>query len=277
MFELLPMALAFVFGACVGSFINVVVYRLPAGLSLVKPPSRCPACLTPLKPKDNIPILGWLIIGGKCRYCRAKVSWRYPLIELVTGLMFASVVGQFGQTLSPVALVGFCLFLGWLLSLALIDLDTMTLPDSLTQSGLIAGLVWHQITAIAGLGNPILQTATAPFNSLMFTVAGAVLGIWLLDIVRGAGSFWLGVEAMGAGDPRLASMIGAWLGWERVILTILLASALGAVAGLGAMALRQLGKGQPLPFGPFLAVGAALSLFFGRQILQIYLSWFSLS
>jgi len=277
MFELLPMALAFVFGACVGSFINVVVYRLPAGLSLVKPPSRCPACLTPLKPKDNIPILGWLIIGGKCRYCRAKVSWRYPLIELVTGLMFASVVGQFGQTLSPVALVGFCLFLGWLLSLALIDLDTMTLPDSLTQSGLIAGLVLHQITAIAGLGNPVLQTATTPLNSLVFAVAGAVLGIWLLDIVRGLGSFWLGVEAMGAGDPRLASMIGAWLGWERVILTILLASALGAVAGLGAMALRQLGKGQPLPFGPFLAMGAGLSLFFGRQILHIYLGWFGLT
>jgi type 4 prepilin peptidase 1 (EC:3.4.23.43). Aspartic peptidase. MEROPS family A24A len=277
MLDLFALGVAFVFGACVGSFVNVVVYRLPAGLSLVKPPSRCPSCLTPLKPQDNIPILGWLLIGGRCRYCKATVSWRYPAIELVTGLMFALVVAQFGQSVAWVGIVGFCLFLSWLLSLALIDLDTMTLPDSLTQSGLIAGLLLHQITAIAGLGNPILQTATAPLNSLVFAVAGAVLGIWLLDIVRGVGSFWLGVEAMGAGDPRLASMIGAWLGWERVLLTILLASALGAVGGIGAVALRRLGKRQPLPFGPFLAMGATLSLFFGGQILNTYLGWFGLT
>ncbi len=276
MLELFPVALAFIFGACVGSFINVLVYRLPAGLSLITPPSRCPSCLTSLKPKDNIPILGWLLLGGRCRYCKKPISWRYPLIELITGLLFASVVGQFAQTISPVALVGFCLFLGWLLSLALIDLDTMTLPDSLTQSGLIAGLVLHQITAIAGLGNPILQRATTPPDSLVFATAGAVVGIWLLDIVRGLGSFWLGVEAMGTGDPRLASMIGAWLGWERVLLTILLASALGAIAGLGAMALGRLDRQQPLPFGPFLAMGAGLALFWGTPILNMYLGWFGL-
>jgi len=276
MLELFPVALAFVLGACVGSFINVVVYRLPAGLSLVTPPSHCPACLTPLKPKDNIPILGWLLLWGRCRYCQKPISWRYPLIELITGLLFACVVGQFAQTVSPVGLVGFCLFLGWLLSLALIDLDTMTLPDSLTQSGLLAGLAMHQITAIAGQQNPILQSPTMPLNSLVFATAGAVVGIWVLDIVRGVGSFCLGVEAMGAGDPRLASMIGAWLGWERVLLSILLASALGTVAGLIGVALRRIGRYQPLPFGPFLAMGAGLTLFFGTPLLRMYLGWFDL-
>lgn len=263
-------AIAIVIGASIGSFLNVVIYRIPAGLSILYPPSRCPHCLTRLAPRDNIPILGWFFIRGKCRHCHSPVSWRYPAIEAITALLFWCVAAYFGFSLPLVTLMFYCLFLSWLLALSVIDIDTMTLPNPLTQSGLIVGLVFQATVNLDG-------GATLWSDRLLTGITGAVLGLWLLDILRWLGRFILEKEAMGAGDAKLAAMIGAWLGWQPLLLTILVAAALGSLIGIGAIALGKLGNQQVFPFGPFLAVGGVISLFFGKLILTNYLGWFGLT
>jgi len=263
---------AIAIGACVGSFLNVVIYRVPAGLSILHPPSRCPHCLRQLAPYDNIPILGWFLIKGKCRYCHTPVSWRYPVIESLTAFLFWCVAAYFG-TSQPTLILGFyAAFLSWLLALSMIDFDTMILPNSLTQSGLVLGLIYQGSLAFT---NPSDRTNLA--GHLILGVGGAVLGIWLLDLMRIAGRVFLQKEAMGGGDPKLAAMIGMWLGWQQVLLTVLIASMVGTVVGAIAILVSKLGKQQPIPFGPFLAIGGAISLFFGNSILTAYLSWFGLT
>ena len=263
---------AITLGACIGSFLNVVIYRVPVGLSILYPPSRCPHCLRQLAPRDNIPVIGWFLIKGKCRYCHTSVSWRYPAIEALTAFLFWCVAAYFGTSLGLPTLCFYALFLSWLLALSLIDIDTMTLPNSLTQSGLILGLIYQGSLAFVNIGD---RTNFA--GHLIFGVGGAVLGIWLLDIMRIAGRVFLQKEAMGGGDPKLAAMIGMWLGWQNILLTILLASAIGTLVGAIAILTSKLGKQQPIPFGPFLAIGAAICLFFGNSILSTYLGWFGLT
>ncbi|MBD2179200.1 prepilin peptidase [Pseudanabaena sp. FACHB-1998] len=264
--------LAIAIGACIGSFLNVVIYRVPAGLSILYPPSRCPHCLRPLAPRDNLPVIGWFLIKGKCRYCHTPVSWRYPVIEALTSFLFWCVAAYFGTSQPVPVLCFYALFLSWLLALAMIDIDTMTLPNSITQSGLGLGLIYQASLVFVNTGD---RTNLA--GHLIFGIGGAVLGIWLLDIMRIAGRVFLQKEAMGGGDPKLAAMIGMWLGWQNILLTILLASAIGTLVGAIALLLKNISKQQPIPFGPFLAVGGAISLFFGKDILNNYLSWFGIS
>ncbi|MFQ3615483.1 MAG: prepilin peptidase [Cyanobacteriota bacterium] len=270
-FEGLRALLVFLIGASVGSFLNVVVYRVPAGLSLLHPPSRCPSCLTPIKPYDNVPVLGWLWLRGKCRTCKAPIPLRYPLVELITGLLFVAVAQSFAL---PLPAIGYWALVSWLLALALIDLDTLTLPNVLTQSGLVAGLVfqaamgWSQ-GAATGQGG--LAGGAA---ALMGGIIGAVLGIWGLDLVTVVGSVALGQTAMGGGDAKLAAMMGAWLGWKLLLLSGFLACVLGAFVGGGAIALGLLSRRQPIPFGPFLALGAILAVFFGESLIRSYLRLF---
>jgi leader peptidase (prepilin peptidase) / N-methyltransferase len=258
--------IVFAFGASIGSFINVVVYRLPAGLSLIFPPSRCPRCLNQLKAYDNVPVLGWLWLKGKCRYCKSKISRRYPVVEAVTGILFMLVFWIF--KFSPLT-VGYWAFCSWLLALSLIDLDTMTLPNSLTQSGLILGLLfqvtlgWLETGNWAGVG-----------NNLFLAIAAAVLGLWLFDAIAFIGSIGFGKTAMGAGDAKLAAMMGAWLGWKYLLLAGFLACAVGALVGIGVIILSQNKWGQKMPFGPFLAIGSAIALFGGEAILSRYLQLF---
>ena len=269
--SLLLHCLAIVLGACIGSFLNVVIYRVPAGLSILHPPSRCPHCLRQLAPRDNIPIIGWFLIKGKCRYCHTPVSWRYPAIEALTAFLFWCVAAYFGTSLPILTLCFYAAFLSWLLALAMIDIDTMTLPNSLTQSGLVLGLIYQVSLASTTSGDRI-----AFASRLLFGIGGAVLGIWLLDMMRIAGRFFLQKEAMGGGDPKLAAMIGMWLGWQNILLTILIASAIGTLVGAIAILVKDLGKQQPIPFGPFLAIGGAISLFLGNSIVSTYLGWFGL-
>ena len=262
---------AIAIGACIGSFLNVVIYRVPAGLSILHPPSRCPHCLRQLVPYDNLPSIGWFLIRGKCRYCHTPVSWRYPAIESFTAFLFWCVAAYFGTSQSPLILCFYALFLSWLLALSMIDFDTMTLPNSLTQSGLVLGFFYQgSLTFI----NHSDRTSLA--GHLLLGIGGAVLGIWLLDITRLAGRFFLQKEAMGGGDPKLAAMIGMWLGWQHVLLTVLLASVVGIFVGAIVVLCSKLGIQQPIPFGPFLAIGGAISLFFGNSILTTYLGWFGL-
>lgn len=190
--------IVFALGSAIGSFLNVVVYRLPAGLSIIHPPSRCPQCLHRLGKSENIPIIGWLRLRGRCRHCGVKISPRYPLVEASTGLVFLLVFQRFGISLET---LGYWTFLSWLIALALIDLDTMTLPNALTQSGLLVGLGFQ-----LGWGFGHVQGIIPP---LMTGIHGAVVGIWLFEAIALAASVALGQQAMGAGDSKLAAMMGA--------------------------------------------------------------------
>ena len=259
--NLLPYGLLFILGTSIGSFLNVVIYRLPAGLSLLSPPSRCPKCLTRLKPYDNVPVLGWLWLRGRCRYCRAKISPRYPLVELLHGLLFVTICLHYGWSVETLAYWG---LMSWLVALTLIDLDTLTLPNSLTRSGMCLGWGVQCLFAIYGQ-QPVMLTVFA-------SVAASILGLWLFDGISLFGGAILNQTAMGGGDGKLAAMLGAWLGWQGLLLSILLASLLGAIVGGLGLSLGLLKRRQHIPFGPFLAFGAGISLFFGNALLQGYLS-----
>ncbi|MEM7064059.1 MAG: prepilin peptidase [Cyanobacteria bacterium P01_B01_bin.77] len=259
LYSLLPYAFVFVLGASIGSFLNVVVYRLPTGISLLSPPSRCPRCLTRLKPYDNVPIVGWLWLRGRCRYCRIRISSRYPWVEFVSGLLFLALFLRFGWSLETPIYWG---LMSWLLALTLIDIDTLTLPNSLTMSGVCLG--W--------LAQGFL--ATDPVTALVASVAATVLGLWLFDGISLLGSIAMGKTAMGGGDGKLAAMLGAWLGWQGLVLSVLLASLLGTLVGVMGIWLGSRNRRQPMPFGPFLAFGAGISLFFGNALIQGYLSLF---
>ncbi len=262
----LSMLMVFSLGAAIGSFLNVVVYRLPAGESLIHPPSRCPHCQHRLAAKDNIPVLGWLLLQGKCRYCQAAIAWRYPLVEVFTGFLFLVVFWQFDWSLQSASL---WLLGSWLLALSLIDLDTLTLPSALTQSGLVVGFCASLLQAY--IPSPSLSTL---ITAGLGAIAGAVVGLWLLDGVRIIGSLLFNKEAMGSADPKLAAMIGAWLGVSHLLLALFVACAVGAIVGSSVMALQRLDQQQPMPFGPFLALGAVTTALWGDRILNLYLQIF---
>jgi leader peptidase (prepilin peptidase)/N-methyltransferase len=268
LFSTVTSLIVFAVGASFGSFLNVVIYRLPAKVSIFWPPSRCPQCLRSLKKRDNIPVLGWVFLKGRCRYCKSPISRRYPLVEAATGLLFLLVFWVYGfgwQTL------GYWAFVSWLLVLSVIDLDTMTLPNSLTQSGLMGGLVFQGTVGFVQAS----QSASAGVTQhLMAGIVGAVLGIWLFDLIAFGGSMLFGQTAMGGGDAKLAAMMGAWLGWKYLLLSGFIACVVGAFAGGGAIALGWLDRRQPMPFGPFLALGAGLTIFWGEAILSSYMQLF---
>ncbi|NEP17492.1 MAG: prepilin peptidase [Leptolyngbya sp. SIO4C1] len=263
---LLPAVFVFAFGAAVGSFLNVVVYRLPAGLSLLHPPSRCPCCQHRLRPYDNVPVLGWLWLRGRCRYCRAPIAIRYPLVEGLTGLLFLSLYGRFGWTVET---WGYWLFVSLLLVLALIDLDTMTLPSRPMVIGVVSGWLFH-----GALAAQAVPTFASVGPALMGSLFASVLGLWLLSLIRILGSAALNQAAMGGADSKLAAMLGAWLGWSGLLLSLFLAALLGSLIGGSALLLQRLNRKQPIPFGPFLVTGAAITLFYGPALIQGYLSLF---
>jgi leader peptidase (prepilin peptidase) / N-methyltransferase len=263
---LVPASLiVFALGASIGSFINVVVYRLPAGLSVIFPPSRCPQCLNQLKAYDNVPVLGWFWLKGRCRYCKNKISMRYPVVESVAGLLFLFIFWAFQY--SPLT-VGYWIFCSWLLALSLIDFDTMTLPNPLTKSGLVLGVLFQTV-----LGFIESNTLTG-VEQLFGTVVGAVVGIWLFDAIAFIGSVIFQKEAMGGGDAKLAAMMGAWLGWKHLLLAVFLSCVVGVIAGGSGVVLQNRKWGKKMPFGPCLALGSVITLFGGENILESYLRLF---
>ncbi|MEJ6480500.1 prepilin peptidase [Nostoc punctiforme UO1] len=289
LFAIPASVMVFALGASIGSFLNVIVYRLPAGLSILWPPSRCPKCLNQLKAYDNVPVFGWISLRGRCRYCKTKISVRYPVVEGVTGIIFLLIFLVFQVSILTIGYWAFC---SWLLALSLIDLDTMTLPNPLTQSGLVAGILFQMVVGYLSEGS-----SAALVNHLMMAIVGAVLGLWLFDAIALLGSIAFGKTAMGAGDAKLAAMMGAWLGWKYLLLATFIACALGALIGSGVIMHKRilLGRsklraasgreaaneetsthrlGQKMPFGPFLALGSLITLFSGEAILSTYLRLF---
>ena len=238
-------------GLTIGSFLNVCIHRLPLRASVVSPGSRCPACGYELRWFDNIPVISYLILGGRCRSCRAPISFRYPLIELITMGLFLVHLHVFGLGL---LLLPRLLFACALLVLFAIDLEHHLLPNAITLPGIVVGLAFSLVT----LPGPI---------------ASAV------GILLGAGSLWLiaeayyrysGQEGMGGGDVKMLAMIGAFLGWKAVLVTLMLSSVVGAAVGLAIIAMRRGDMKYALPYGTFLAAAALIASLYGDRIIVWY-------
>ncbi|EDY39157.1 type II secretion protein [Cyanobium sp. PCC 7001] len=242
-------------GACIGSFLNVVAWRLPRQESLVRPPSHCPRCGTRLRWHENIPVLGWLLIRGRCRHCQAPVSPRYPLVELLTAGLWVAAVAALPQAMGPapwsagLVLAGW-LLLSWLIPLTLIDLDRLWLPESLCRIGLILGLA---CTALLGFAQGLEVGRALLFHHLV----AAGVGLLGFEAVSALAERLIGKPALGLGDAKLAALLGAWLGLTGLGLTVVIAVASGAAVGVVGRLSGRLGRHDPMPFGPFLAAGGA--------------------
>ncbi len=242
------------YGLVLGSFVNVLVYRLPRGMSVVRPRSHCPSCGRLVRWVDNVPILSYLALRGRCRACGARISLRYPLVEATCGALVLLAVARFGLSATGVFAAVFLLML---LPLALIDLEHHILPDVLTLPGLALGLA----SGVAGALVPAWDS-----------VAGAILGAAIPYLVIVAYRVLRGVEGMGLGDVKLLAMIGAFLGWRGALLTLCLGAAAGASVGLVLILVRRGRLDTELPFGTFLAAAAAVVLFAGGPIM-VLLGW----
>lgn len=229
---------AFVFGLVIGSFLNVVIYRLPRGESIVRPRSACPHCGHLLGFFDLVPVFSFLFLRGRCRYCHGRISWQYPLVEGITGAAFALLAWRYG--LSSQA-AGYAVYAALLIAIAGIDLGHQIVPDVLSLPGIGIGLLF-------GLAQ----------GSLVNSLLGALIGGGALLAVYLAALFLLKKEGLGLGDAKLMAMIGAFLGWQGALFTILAGSLLGSVAGLVLLAKGRLRMGEPMPFGPYLAAGGLI-------------------
>jgi leader peptidase (prepilin peptidase)/N-methyltransferase len=270
--------LVFLFSLLVGSFLNVVIHRLPkmmevewqaqcaelrgetlpeaAPYNLAVPRSACPQCGHQITALENIPLLSWLWLRGRCSSCRTPISARYPLVELLTALLSAAAAWKWGVS---VPTVGALLLIWTLITLAFIDLDTTLLPDNLTLPLLWLGLLFN-------LGGH--------FASLPDAVIGAMVGYLVLWSVYWLFKLVTGKEGMGFGDFKLLAAIGAWLGWQMLPVTLLLSSVVGAAIGIAMIVLVKHDRRVPIPFGPYLAGGGLVALFFGADLMQAYLGQF---
>jgi len=269
-------AVSAIFGLIVGSFLNVVIHRLPKMMerdwhcqcrellgqeaaleqpayTLVVPRSACPSCGHQITALENIPVLSYLSLGGKCAACKASISQRYPLVELLSGLLAGGIAWKFGFGMAACAAF---FFSACLVALTFIDFDTQLLPDDITLLLLWAGLLFNFNTG---------------FVDLRSAVVGAMAGYLFLWTVYWAFKLITGKEGMGYGDFKLLAAIGAWFGWKLLPAVILLSSIVGSVIGIGLIVLARRGRNVPMPFGPYLALGGIAALFWGDRLLQLYL------
>lgn len=253
---------AFLFGAAVGSFLNVCIYRLPRERSIVFPPSACPECGSRIAPRDNIPILGWLLLGGRCRSCKVRISWQYPAVEVLNGLLTLFLFMKF--QLSPTFFVLF-LFCSALVVVTFIDLEHQIIPDSISLSGIVVGFAVSALFPLLGWRGSLIGIGWR--DSLIGIVAG---GGSLLVVAYGY-HLLTKKEGMGGGDIKLLAMMGAFLGWQSIPFIIFSSSLVGSVVGVTLIMTRKKDSQIPIPFGPFLAFGALLFVFFGRQLICWYL------
>ena len=272
-------AFSVIFGLMVGSFLNVVIYRLPkmmerewhanclelqgkevpaqAKYTIVTPRSACPNCGHNITALENIPVISYLMLGGKCKGCKTGISLRYPLIEALTGALIGAVAYKYGYTYS--SLFAF-IFVFALITLTFIDFDTQLLPDDITLTLLWLGLIFNFNGGFTDL-----------HTDLKSAVLGAIFGYLILWLVYWAFKLVTGKEGMGYGDFKLLAAIGAWFGWQMLPAVILLSSVVGAIIGIGLIVFKGKGGGTAIPFGPFLALGGIAALFFGAQLMQFYL------
>ena len=245
----------FVFGALVGSFLNVCILRIPAGESIVWPGSRCPSCKGAIAAYDNVPILSWMVLGGHCRSCRAPISPRYWVVELLTAL--AAVAVYFRVGLGFEWLVVFA-FTASLIVITFIDLDHRIIPDVISLPGIVAGFV------LSARHDPWLP-------SMLDSLIGILFGGGILFLTAWGYEKATGREGMGGGDVKLLAMIGAFLGWQSIPFTLLISSLSGSVIGISLMWWTGSDTKYAIPFGPFLALGALIYVFCGEELMRWYL------
>jgi leader peptidase (prepilin peptidase)/N-methyltransferase len=244
-----------VLGLAIGSFLNVVIYRVPRKESIVRPRSACPTCRTPIADRDNIPVVSWVILRGRCRHCQAAISVRYPVVELLTAGLFAGAAARFG---SHWVLPAYLAFLAGLLALACIDLEQLLLPKR---------IVYTTLVTVSGLFF-VAASATGEWHRLVTAFASGAVAFAAFFTLNFINPRWLGF-----GDVRLALLIGVGLGWlgpGTALLGFFLGFLLGAVIGVALMAARRLERRTPIPFGVFLSAGAALAIYAGEPILRWY-------
>lgn len=272
---MLTLAVAFL-GACVGSFLNVCIYRIPRELSVVRPRSHCPHCNRLIPWYLNVPVLSYLVLRGRCRYCREPISYRYLLVELLTALLFVMIWIQAmplgasrplgltpldGLVLAPV----FWLFAAGLILGTFVDLDHMIIPDRVSLGGIAAGLLLSVVV-------PAMHQAQSWQIGLLRSAVGMATGWGVLWLVATVGTWIFRKEAMGFGDVKLMGAIGAFLGWRAVLFTLMVSSLLGSVAGAILLAIGNRKLQSRIPYGPYLALAAMLWLFWGIRLWQVYLS-----
>lgn len=247
-------SIIFAFGACIGSFLNVCIYRLPLKISVVTPPSSCPVCKTKIRYYDNIPILGYLFLRGKCRTCETRISAKYPAVEFLTGMMAVASFFSFGLTFHALA---YFIFISSLIVITFIDIDYRIIPNVITLPGIPIAI--------------LTASFVLPEMTLLKSIAGLLAGGGSLYLVAFTYGLITGKEGMGFGDIKLLAMIGALTGIEGVILTVLLSSISGTLAGICTMIVQKRKDLKlAIPFGPFLSLGSIIYVFFGEQIINWY-------
>jgi leader peptidase (prepilin peptidase)/N-methyltransferase len=250
-------ALCGLFGLLIGSFLNVVIWRVPRGESIVRPPSHCPGCDNPIAPRDNIPVVSWLLLRGRCRHCGTRISWRYPAVELATAGLFVAVAAKFGP--HP-ELPAYLYLAAIAIALTLIDLDHFRLPDPITLPSYAVGLVLLLIPAIA-------DSDWWPYERALIGMA-ALFAFY--DVVA-----FVAPKGMGGGDVKLAGILGlylGWLGWEELAVGAFMAFLVGGIVSIGLVLFAGAGRKTRVPFGPFMLIGAFIGIFAGHPIGHAYTS-----
>lgn len=246
--------LAFIFGTMVGSFLNVCVYRIPEGRSIVLPASHCRSCKKPIAFYDNIPLVSFLLLKGKCRHCAAPLSFQYPLVELLTGLLAAACLLKWGAGFTAAIWFIFC---AALVVVTFIDLAHQIIPDVISLPGIVCGLLVSLLPGQPGFTGALI---------------GAVLGGGSLYLIRLLYYAVTRQEGMGLGDVKLLAMMGAFLGWKSILFIIMAASFSGALLGIAVMIIKKKDGRYAIPFGPFLSLGAVCYLFCGQEMISWYLN-----
>jgi leader peptidase (prepilin peptidase)/N-methyltransferase len=258
---IIPYLTVFMFGLVVGSFLNVCIYRIPRRLSIIMPSSRCPSCNTPIKPWDNIPIVSYLFLGGKCRFCKARISFRYPFVELLNAVLYVLILWRFDFGWHTLV---YFIFSSSLIVITFIDLDFQIIPDRITLSGIPIGFLAGSFF----LPDPFARSSLLGMKE---SLIGTITGFALFYLVSLIGSAIFKKEALGGGDVKMMAMVGALMGWKTVILTTFLGSLTGSIFGILLMVSKGKDRMAKLPFGPFLALGTIITLFYGQEILSWYI------
>lgn len=264
----------FIFGLLVGSFLNVCIVRLPRDRSIVSPPSHCPRCRASIKFYDNIPVVSFLLLRGKCRNCGEPISWRYPAVELLNALMSAWTVHEFGIGGEAFLIMALC---SSLIVITFIDFDYQIIPDVITLPGMLVGLTLAPFF-MSALSDPLpfhldylLPHAGPYLTGFINSFIGLLLGGGPLLAIGWAWEKLRHVEAMGGGDVKLMGMVGSFLGWKGALLTIMLGALVGSIAGLILIVLNRHKMEKVIPFGPYLALGTLVTAFYGSDIISSYL------
>jgi len=247
--------LIFILGLIVGSFSNVCIYRIPRNESIIYPASHCPKCRSKIKPVDNIPLLSFILLKGRCRNCKSKISIQYPIVEFLTGLIYLIIYLIYGLSIQSLIYI---ILSSVLIIIAFIDLNEQIVPDIISLPGIVIGFI---------------TSFFVPYISFINSALGVFVGGGIILIIGLAGSVIFKKEAMGGGDVKLAAMIGAFLGWRYIIISLFLGFFLGALAGIFLILSKIKSREDVVPFGPFIALGSIITLLWGERIISWYMGF----